>query len=395
MSLPKIRVLHVVVCLGSGGVETLLLDWVKRLPPDIHFDFLVLHKGERENIAIEKGCMVHYLPREIAFKPWRHAQHIENLVKKYGYNVIHNHRFAFTGNILSRMKKLNVPGRIAHSHHILFQEEDWKKRLLYLPYHCIINRLLLLGNATHIFGCSNEAGRFMMGPFWSLLSKCIILHNGIAINDMARKTERDMRDALCARYSIPNDALVVGNLGRMSPVKNQLFLIDIFSILAKRNELYWLFIGGEGELLAQLQNHARKLGISERVRMPGFCTNAQHLFENLFDVFCLPSLAEGFGIVLIESAAAGLFSVCSNSIPKDIISRFPQRFKSLPVNVGPDAWAEALEDGIKKRICSAEGAALIADSPFTAERQFETVIDIYQQCVGSSLNPPWEACHPL
>lgn len=377
----SIRVLHILVCIGNGGVESLLIEWMKRMPSNIHFDYLVLHKAERDYLVQSNGSLIHVIPQSIKNKPWLYKFFAEDLVFNHRYNVVHCHRIAFGGSFMSRMKKIGVPCRIVHSHSTMFQEVSLLKRYSYLPYHWTVNRLLLSLNATHVLGCSSDAGRFMMGPLWSLQAKCQPLVNGIPLDNFLIRMKSGNRNALCKYFNIPKDAVVIGSFGRMVPVKNQNLLLEAFSILAGRDSKYWLFIGGDGELRQSLERKVQELGIAHRVLMPGFCDNPIEILGNLFDVFCLPSIAEGLPVSLIEATAAGLFSVCSDTITKDITSYFSNRIKNISLKSNAADWADALEYGIAKKMSQEDGILLIQDSPFTIDSQVNSLFDIYNQCV--------------
>jgi len=387
---PSIKVLHVLICLDSGGVETLLLDFFKRLPGHVHFDFLVMHPGVRDHVAREKGANIFVMSPETIKKPWQLGKDIAKLIDKHNYNIVHCHRLIFNGHILYHARRAGVPIRIVHSHHTIFQEASWLKRFFYTPWHYTMNRIMLALHATDILACSHEAGRFLMGRFWKRHAKCRPLFNGIPIDEFARKMEISTRDELCEQYGIPRDAVVVGHLARMAPVKNQQLLIEAFAILARKNPKVVLFIGGQGELRPQLECQCRALGISDRVFMPGFCSNSPELLGNLFDVFCLPSIAEAFGIVLIEAVAAGLPSVCSDVISRDILSRFPDRITSLPLHANPQVWADALEKALSTKIPRENGIARIKDASMTTASQFDELMTIYEKVyrTGNSIAKP-------
>ena len=377
----QIHVLHILICLDSGGVETLLLDFFKRLPTHVHFDFLVMHPGIRDCIVKEKNANIYVMPLEIKKKPWLLGKFVAKLVDQHHYNVVHCHRFIFNGNILRRAKCANVPVRIAHCHHTIYQEAGWLKRFLYTPWHYTINRIMLTLYATDILACSHDAGRFMMGPLWKRLAKCRLLLNGIPVDEFVKKMEMSTRNELCEQYGIPHDSVVIGHFGRMAPVKNQQLLIEAFAILARKNPKVVLFIGGEGELRHQLERQCSTLGVSDRVFMPGFCSNVPELLGNLFDMFCFPSIAEGFGIVLIEAVAAGLVSVCSDAIPKDITTRFPDRVTPIPQNANPQVWADAMEKALVSKIPKEDGIRLIQDTSMTIESQLNELMAIYEKAI--------------
>ena len=371
------RVLHIVVCLGTGGVETLLLNLQRRLPEHVRFDYLVAQNDVRDAEAEKRGSQIFVIPDKKR-APWKHPGLVAELIEKHRYRVVHFHRFAFGGAILGTAWRWGVPVRIAHSHSTGFQESGVLKNVLYSAYHRTVNRFLLNRHATNILACSNEAGRFLMGPLWNRSAKCRPLFNGIELGKFSGERSPEIRSALCERYGIPSDALVVGSFGRMTPAKNQAFLLRVFAELAARDSRYVLFIGGEGELHGELTRQAEELGLKNRVFLPGFCPNAAELLGNLFDVFCLPSLTEGFGLGLIEATASGLFSVCSRNIPNELVERFPDTMLALSLDASPSRWADALNEGIERRISSEKGRNLVGEQSLTVDAMLKTLLKIYE-----------------
>ncbi|MCL2623378.1 MAG: glycosyltransferase [Planctomycetaceae bacterium] len=373
-----IRVLHVLVCLDSGGVETLLLNFLSRLPERIHFDFLVSHNAKRDELALEKGSKVFVVPREIQVAPWKYPRYISGLLQEYGYHVVHFHRLAFSGSVMKAVKNSGATVRISHCHHTQFQEPGFWKPLIYFLYHSTFNRYHLWKHATHILACSNDAGRFLMGPHWHRSAKCKLLLNGIPLDEVVGRMAGTTRDALCQMYGIPREAIVLGNFSRMSPVKNLPFLLKIFACLAKRDPRYVLFIAGDGALRQQLVSQVQEARLEHRVFMPGYCKNPVELAGRLFDAFCLPSLAEGLPVSLIEAVAGGLHSVCSDTITRDITARFPERITPLSLKAAPDVWADAVEKAFSLKVSNEDGAALVRSASMTIESQLGELIAVYE-----------------
>ncbi|MFH1850635.1 MAG: glycosyltransferase family 4 protein [archaeon] len=101
-------------------------------------------------------------------------------------------------------------------------------------------------------------------------------------------------------------------VGRFANQKNVLRLLEAFSRVPNAK----LVMVGDGELKHKLESQVQKYGISERVDFPGFIKNTR-VAEYMIgaDCFVLPSLTEGFGIVLIEAQAAGL-PIIASDIPE-------------------------------------------------------------------------------
>jgi glycosyltransferase involved in cell wall biosynthesis len=369
----KIKVLQVLSHLGGGGVETLLLDMQAKLPEHITFDYLVACPGSRDKEAQARGSTVHTPPPDMSH-PIRWATHVGQLVREYHYDVVHFHRFAFSGAVLKAAKRAGAVGRVAHRHG-MYSEETFLKKLLYFPYHWTINRGLLLQHSTHIIGCSSDALRLYMGPF-ATYPKCQVILNGIPIESFAKKIGATPKAELCQRYGISANVHVVGTFGRLEPVKNHEFLLRVFDHLAGTPSV--LFIGGEGQLRTKLEQQRNQLDTRDRIFMPGHCANVPELLGNLFDCFVCPSKTEGFGISVVEAVAAGLHVVCSDVIPKDVTGTFSDRITALSLSAPLERWAEAIENAIQKRISPEQGLELVRHSSMTFQHFTDEMIKIYE-----------------
>ncbi|WP_439533752.1 glycosyltransferase [Polymorphobacter sp.] len=93
------------------------------------------------------------------------------------------------------------------------------------------------------------------------------------------------------------------SVGRLAAQKNQALLIRAFADAAGPEDQ--LMIVGEGRLRGDLERLVARLGVAERVAMPGYCDAPAAAFAAA-DVFVLSSDYEGLGVVVVEALAAGL-----------------------------------------------------------------------------------------
>jgi glycosyltransferase involved in cell wall biosynthesis len=113
------------------------------------------------------------------------------------------------------------------------------------------------------------------------------------------------RSALRRELGIPDDAPLIGTLGRLEPQKGvEHFLAAALLVLKARPEARFLVVG-QGPLQAKLEGQARELGIAHAVRFTGWRRDVAEVLNSL-DVLALASLWEPFGIVLAEAMLAGL-----------------------------------------------------------------------------------------
>ncbi len=82
--------------------------------------------------------------------------------------------------------------------------------------------------------------------------------------------------------------------------KGQKYLVEAAALLRDRGLDFRVAIAGKGELQDQLMGLVRKLDLDDYVEFTGFVENMKSFYAGL-DVFCLPSLWEGFGYALVEA----------------------------------------------------------------------------------------------
>lgn len=130
------------------------------------------------------------------------------------------------------------------------------------------------------------------------------LYNRIDVE--AVQAEQVSREAAREHLGLPQDAWVVGNVGRLHPDKDQATLIKGFAqALPQLPTGSLLAIMGSGRLEQQLKNLAVELNVADSVLFLGQVPNGRRYFK-AFDLFALTSDHEPFGMVLLEAMAAGV-----------------------------------------------------------------------------------------
>jgi glycosyltransferase involved in cell wall biosynthesis len=107
--------------------------------------------------------------------------------------------------------------------------------------------------------------------------------------------------------STAHEELVVGTIGRLSMEKGLDILLKATALLARERPNMKVVIAGEGPERGKLERMAKSLGIEANVSFLGEIAY-DHVPSTLatFDIFAMPSLAEGFGVAAIEAAAMGI-----------------------------------------------------------------------------------------
>lgn len=148
--------------------------------------------------------------------------------------------------------------------------------------------------------------------------------------------------AVREQLGVPPDALLVGCIAHMRPVKNQPFLVRAFCRVADRHPgAHVLLIGARGdEPVEQMRAVARGAGVADRVHFPGTVKNPQRWYRSL-DVFALSSLSEQFPMSISEAMACGCPIVSTNV--GDVFHMVGEPNRRFVVD-GEERYAEALDE---------------------------------------------------
>lgn len=206
------------------------------------------------------------------------------------------------------------------------------KRIIYrrgMPHplrNTALNRFLFQNVLTHVVVNSEEIGRSLVekNSEWFPKDKIRLIYNGVT-PATAHHQEK--------LYHKKSNELVVGNAGRLTDQKGQVYLIELAELLKKNAIPFKLLIAGEGELRTHLTNLIAQKNLQEEVSLLGHVDDMTAFFNSL-DVFVFPSKFEGSANTLIETIQHNVpciaFDVSSNP---EIIQHGVNGFLARPFEV--------------------------------------------------------------
>jgi glycosyltransferase involved in cell wall biosynthesis len=135
------------------------------------------------------------------------------------------------------------------------------------------------------------------------------IYNPVPVNELKQLADRPR----------PQDRQYILAVGRLTYQKHFDLLIDAYNISRAKHDCD-LIILGEGELREELEAQIRKLGLEEKVKIPGRLNDPFHYFKHA-EFMALSSRAEGFPMVLIEALTLScpVLSVDCPTGPREII----------------------------------------------------------------------------
>ncbi|HBW09234.1 MAG: glycosyl transferase family 1 [Pseudomonas sp. BICA1-14] len=129
------------------------------------------------------------------------------------------------------------------------------------------------------------------------------INNAIDIS----RAERLQHSKLQARklLGLPEDAFVIGTIGRLVPVKGHIQLLEAFSEIKDDYPQALLVIIGEGRLRQEMEAVIQARGLNGRVHLLGAKDDALQ-YVRAYDVFVMSSISEGLPLALLEGMSARL-----------------------------------------------------------------------------------------
>jgi glycosyltransferase involved in cell wall biosynthesis len=336
----KKRVLLVnVQPLRRGGAQAVIMSIVRNLSDEFCFDIALFsdEPGWYDEEFLSYGGKIIRLPnysgnnifrqRADLYMRWPgNAKRLKKAILENGpYDVIHTIVAYEAGYMLKVAKQAGVPTRVAQT---LVITNIPRSKVAMRCYSAIALKAIRK-YSTCLIGCTNEACATMFGADSKLWS---IIRNPYN----AERFDPQLFPEI-AEHEAPSLIQVAS----YSANKNQMFTIEVFKEIVKRHPRATLrFVGFELEegYLQSMQEKIKDYGLEEHVTFyPSDADIPQLMSQSSY--FMLPSVNEGFGIVLVEAQALGLRCVVSDSVP-----RLPDCGGCTFIPFDASRWAQCILD---------------------------------------------------
>lgn len=301
-----IKILQTGISDNYGGTEVVAYNYYDELDKNkYHIDFVTSNeRAALEEELIKTGAQVFKLPH-LKKHPLKYFKELEKIIKEEKYDIVHINMNNFANFIpFVVAKKTRVKKVILHSHNTGI-ESGVIKSILHNT-----SRLLTEKFKVERLACSEKAGKWMFknAPFQILENS--VDHERFRFNEETRKRVRE-------ELGVAEDDYLIGSVGRLCKQKNYSFLIKIFSTYHRMNPKTKLLIVGSGILEEELKEQAKRLNIEKYVIFTGFKQDTSPYYQAM-DLFCLPSIFEGLGIVGIEAQVSGLPCLFSDNCVEEL-----------------------------------------------------------------------------
>lgn len=334
------RIAQVIGKWVGGGVEAVVMNYYRHIDKSkIQFDFIC--DEDSTNIPYEEienlgGRVILVPPYQKIFK---YLNRMTKIFKENKYKVVHSNINALSIFPLFCAKRTKVPIRIAHSHSTT-NKKEWKKNLIkniLKPFSKLY--------ANRYFCCTEHAGRWLFGNRFFENGNVEIINNAIDVDLF--KYDENKRKEKRKELKIEENTMVVGHIGRFVAQKNHMQLLDIFEEIYKRNNNSKLLLIGQGPLQIDVEKKVFEKKLQDNVIFLGQRSDVNELYQAM-DIFVLPSLYEGLGMVLIEAQCSGLPCVASTEVPS--IAKITDNMSFISLNDKTENWANIITERFNKTI---------------------------------------------
>lgn len=297
----KIRVLETIRQGKIGGGESHVLDLVKTMDNEL-FEPVVLSftDGPMVQALTAIGVPVHVIASEKAFdiSIWKK---VRAFLTEQRIDIVHVHGTRANTNVMWAARRLGLP--------LIYTIHGWS-------FHDGLNPLIkrariaaekYITRKAQVNICvsdsNRETGVKTFGRFDS-----VVIKNGV--NPVKFNPGAEYPDVKAA-YGIRADQLVIGYIARMTLQKDPVGMLEGFSLALQQFPDMKLLMIGEGELKETALEAARRLNITDHVIFDNFRQDVPAVLNGV-DIYCLPSLWEGFPIGVLEAMAMGKAVIASD-----------------------------------------------------------------------------------
>lgn len=372
---------HVIYGLKTGGVENGLVNLINRMPPERYRHAIVCltdYSDFRRRIRREDvHCYaLHKPPGKVPgfyVKVWK-------LLRQLRPSIVHTRNLTTLAAQVPAMLA-GAPARIHGEHGRVMGDLDGSN----VKYQRI--RRLMRPFVHQYIALSEDLQRYLIQKVGVAPQRLTQIYNGVD-TELFRPAQPLRALLPVADFAAPG-TVVIGTVGRMEAVKDQLTLVRAFVRLLEcrtdmRQRLRLAMIG-DGALREPALDLLTRAGLLNLAWLPGERADIAEIMRGL-DVFVLPSLAEGISNTILEAMATGLPIIATRVGGNPELVKEGQTALLVPAD-DPEAMAAAIavyaDDAAKRARHGAAGRAS-AEARFSLGAMVKAYMQVYDRFLGAA-----------
>ena len=293
----KIQVLRIVIGLNQGGVQQAVLNLARNLDRS-KFNLIVC--------AIENGGLIE---REIkksginvivlGFKrqPIKSILALIKVIKENKIDIVHASSYhpSLYGRIAAIISKVPI---IISYEHVIFNH--------FRPARAFLNRILNYFTDAYTPVSQGVSDQIIKWYGYSK-DKVYVLYNGVDTNRFSPDPSKVLAKEI---LGLDPKALIISMICRLDLSKGHRFFFEAITRLKRKKNIQFIVVGSgphEGPII----DLAKAYGLEKSIKFLGVRRDI-NVCMNATDIFCFPTLQEGFSNVLIEAMSAGCAIIASD-----------------------------------------------------------------------------------
>ncbi len=306
------------------------MDFARKNWNKNEFDEQVFADGNKvyyyEDCKLNKIPFLNYKIQQIKI-----AKQILKQIKGIHYDAIHIHANPIIGLYIGI--KAKIPVRIMHTHEAVPDFGDninksWITRLIWKHRQKKYNQWATVKAGDSLKACQIKYGEKVVDD-----PKLCVLY---PVVDREKFNPSTYDEETEVEKTVDSASFNMIHVGRLLPIKNQMFLIDILEEVNKKRNSE-LYIVGDGGLKQEILSYAKLKEVEDKVHF--FPPNTSPAIYRKMQCSLLPSFSEAFGMVAVESQLMGVPCFASTNVPQDVDIGMCQ---FVPLSIGAKKWGEQI-----------------------------------------------------
>jgi glycosyltransferase involved in cell wall biosynthesis len=302
-------ILHIITALGYGGAEVLLKDLANEiLKKHVDYQFHVIYFKDLNKIGnqFDKKVFIHHVPLN-----YKTLISLRKKIKQINPDIIHTH--LGHADFLGHSASIFLKAKKFCTMHNIWYKKNFLDYVIFVGYFILFQIISPRAKVISISKAVNDHVK----KWYKLSSKRnFLLYNAVSKNSHSQvqfsgKSEKEF---------------IVLFVGRLSKQKNVQLLLKAFKVLNEEYPHTKLWIIGEGEEEKKLKQLTHELMLNNKVVFWG-AKNEIDSWMKKANVLVLPSIFEGFGLVILEAFKNKLPVIASDiEGPQELIAHNQRGF---------------------------------------------------------------------
>jgi glycosyltransferase involved in cell wall biosynthesis len=308
----KIKLVYIISNVSLGGAQTLLFDIVNYLKQktDLEITVIIIDSGEFLKMYEEYGIKFIDL-KEKGFVNMNIFFRLKKILKEMEPDIVHTHLLTadFYGRIAARQAGVPIIYSTCHSYSFSNHTED--ADINKISIMDLIDNFIISYSKSYLIAISKIVKKYLINRNSSFEKITEVIYNGVDISKEKYKLSLTGILNLRNEHNISKDDFVITILGRLETQKGHRFFLESIKDFLKQKKNVKVLILGEGILRSEIETQIKDTDLSAYVNIVGFQTETEKFIE-ISDLICVPSLWEGFGLVIIEAMIKRKIVLASN-----------------------------------------------------------------------------------